>query len=101
MPSEIDNVDEITTRVDIIGIDVNLEAISSPVLILISDVGEGCVRQPIAEAAGEFNATFLSIGDVENAVAEGDRANNLQSHLNPKEILNTLPGLMRAFLTVD
>ena len=72
---------EIAVRIQIISIDINLEAISCPVLILIGDVREGCVRQPIAEAAGEFNSTFLSIGDIKNAINKGDRADNLQPHV--------------------
>ena len=51
----------------------SIEAKQKGQVVLIGDVGEGCVRQPIAETASAFNSTFLSIGDVENAVIQRDR----------------------------
>ena len=78
---------EIAVRIQIISIDINLEAISCPGLILIGDVREGCVRQPIAEAA--VNSTrFFSIGDIKNAINKGMRTTETPCQILKKILIN-------------
>ena len=72
---------KIAAFVEIVGINSDLEAVPRSILILVGDVRQGCIRDPIAEIPCVFDPMLFSIGEIEDSVAEGAWANDLQTHL--------------------
>ena len=74
---------EIAACVEIISINSDLEAVPRSILILVGDIRQGCIRDPIAEIPCELDPMLFSVGDIKDSVTEGAWADNLQRHPNP------------------